>query len=717
MSKDDESLEQTPTFRIRFTISNRNEDPDNSPDRENRESSSLTLDDRESQQLSRPSSRSSNVSDSPNQSRKKLFKLLQPQNHKSSLFVNLSDIGNNPGSLGQLTNKQSFISPDLDQPASPASPPSSSSPNQPLAAGVSFKQTVEVSNLDYSDTILLDCDATKSVCSEEDEDKSIKSVESGTMSQGCNFINTLMTVSRRRSASVTPTGQTSSLKVSDSTQSRRASSSSELAEPTTSTDASIDDKTSRPSVCPANDTMKPYDSRKSSEDDADEGRDYIDYSELQRTMQPLQIDVDCSPQRAQESQYYPAGNLCDDRPVSLDDIHQLDIDNLRLEDECRNLEEQVKYWEEKVDDLERKRCGDDAPRTLVEKVLKQRKKLREIELQIFKLNLESSEESLHSKKHLTNKSDLNAHHNLDYEPNESQLVDGFLTPQDGDEMDDDGFYTKIDEKGTPLAMVHLSSVSERHVAGKFGSHIKPGQENTADILDAIPPSGSLQYKQYLSKASAGTDSGDYSQLQMFDQRHPHHRHNLPHALRKQHLADQHHHQYQQQHQYNQAAHNHQSNQDDSIGSSCSTRSGHINLLDEHRHQHKPQGLSQHDGHYRSHLGNNHNNRNLHENQAHLSMSQQQQHHQHNKSNRNYNKDQDGVYLPYSSIKGTLSDDSNNFSLSQVGVSQKPPTNSHHQHNRKQPSPVRPSHFEDVFRPNHAIPQDSSSTASSSSPAN
>lgn len=541
------------------------------------------------------------------------------------------------------------------------------------------------------------------------------------MSQGCNFINTLMTASRRRSASVNPGGPASNLKVSESNQGRRASSSSELAQPNISTDESIvEEKTPRTSVCLSNDTIKPCETLKSTDSELSASKDYIDYSQMQKTMQPLQVDIESSPGSTYDGQYIPIEAMCNNHPISLDEIYQIDMDNLRLEDECKNLEQQVKYWEDKVDDLERKRCGEDAPRTLVEKVLKQRKKLREIELQIFKLNLESSEESINNKKHFTTKSDLNAHHHLDYDRSESQLADELISA-DNDDENEDGLYTGIGAKGSSLGVVDISSVNmERQAASKFGSHIKPGQENTADILDAIPPSGSLQYRQYLNKASSGTDSGDYSQQPMFDQRHLHHQHILPHAPRRHHPQHQH---YLSHHQYHQVAHN----LDDSTGSSHSTRG---NLMDEQAHNHyhnyhhhhhnhhhhhqqhhhqqhqqhyKSHGMSQHDNHYRSNQNNNQHNRNLNQNQAHLLVNQQQPH----KSSR---IDQEDLYVPYGSLKG-ISDDSSMRNSSIANNRQ--PASSHQE--RNQPSPVRPSHFEGMFKPAHTIMHDSSSTTSSSSP--
>lgn len=155
--------------------------------------------------------------------------------------------------------------------------------------------------------------------------------------------------------------------------------------------------------------------------------------------------------RSEHSNYVPHSDMLT-RPLEvvvpkMPDFDGIDFENLNLDDECEYLDEQIEYWEQEVAKLERVRCTADVPKLLVENVIKLRKELRELEVQEYALDLES------------------------YEP------DGFLE------------------------ICELS-------ASKFGSKIRPGQENTADILDAIPPSGSLQHQQYLCRTSTGSESSE-----------------------------------------------------------------------------------------------------------------------------------------------------------------------------------------------------------------
>lgn len=257
------------------------------------------------------------------------------------------------------------------------------------------------------------------------------------MSQGCNFINSLMSASRRRSTSVTPPTPSSNAATATITNnSRRTSSSQDLT--------------------------------------TDDNECYIENPSL--NMLRLQIDVD---------------------ETTDDYVPQIDLDDFRiedLEDECKDLEAQVEYWEQKVENLERKRFGEDVPRTLVERFLKERKKLRDLDFELYKLDLEEEEEE-ESRKAI--------------EEPEVGLNQGYLSHPKA--MDSQSYAADY--------LLPSSKLS----TGKFGSHIRPGQENTADILDAIPPSGSLQHRQYLSRASTGTDSSEYSHLPTFDL----HKHHIP----------------------------------------------------------------------------------------------------------------------------------------------------------------------------------------------
>lgn len=70
----------------------------------------------------------------------------------------------------------------------------------------------------------------------------------------------------------------------------------------------------------------------------------------------------------------------------------LDFDRLSLQDECTNLENKIRYMEEIVDQLERERFHPHVSRTLVDSVLKQRKRLRDVEVELYALELESEPE-------------------------------------------------------------------------------------------------------------------------------------------------------------------------------------------------------------------------------------------------------------------------------------------------------------------------------------
>lgn len=168
---------------------------------------------------------------------------------------------------------------------------------------------------------------------------------------------------------------------------------------------------------------------------------------------PLEIEID-TPSASEEASEFSA-----------------DSDALQVDDEDPELLElkaEALYWERQVEELERRQFADDVPRTLIENIMKHRKELRELEFQIYELS-------------------LNSEHLFDQDQGQ-------------------GFH----EHG------RAGGLSPRS-ASKFGSRIKPGQENTADILNAVPPSGSLQHRQYLSKASSGTDTSEYSQLPRFEQ--------------------------------------------------------------------------------------------------------------------------------------------------------------------------------------------------------
>lgn len=576
MDSGDADINETRTFRIRFTISNKsNSGEDRQCNRRENDSSHQTPSFccRTSQckqtvadETNGPPNRPLDASCSTSHTRKKLFKFLQPQNHKSSLFVNLSDIGSSEiSAIGANTSRQPIISPDLDHQLCSLSPPT------PIEAFVAdlpnpFNESVEVStkNDDHSSAFLFDCDEINPDL--ELKDSKPDSESEAKMSQGCNFINTLMSASRHRSSSVTPGGPTSSLKLIDGNQGRRASSSTDLTPP--SLEPRLESKSpsgNHLSVSTPNETIKPLYYRNESDGSAEEASDYVDLSQM-RTMQPLQINIEPPNELDagnRDTSYISMETVCNNHPISLDEILQIDMDDLRLEDQCKDLEQQVKFWEDKVDDLERKRFSDDVPRTLVDNVLKQRRKLREIELQILMMSQDSGQ-TLNNAEIPVSKASINMQYNLDYDPHNYQrnqkMSEDYVSPKhfggsvaddDTHSEDDEGFYTRLDEKGGGFGggFVDIGAVNTMQATGKFGSYIKPGQENTADILDAIPPSGSLQHKQYLNKASSGTDSGDYSQLPTFDPHKFSHKHIISLSGSRQPQQQQRHHHHHHHHHH------------------------------------------------------------------------------------------------------------------------------------------------------------------------
>lgn len=339
-NEEDEDKESKPSFRIRFTITSSGKSPDNF-------CNDIHCDQSSSQEI-KINPENNNPTD-----KRQHFRLVNPQNHKSSLFVNLSD-------------NRLFTSPDLNNYNILESPPST----------------------------------TESTISESDD---------FTMSQGCNFLSSMIKADRSRPVPVprspdivnngnrlAPGIDNLGLNHGGSNETLIATSSSE------SSRNGLTDSSPRSDVL----------------------------------ARPLEVVIT--------------------ETSDIDGFSRIDIENLNLEEECKYLDKQVEYWEQKVASLEYEKCKDDVPRTLVGKVVKLRKELRDLEVQEYVLDLESCES------------------------------DGFS---------------------------EACEIS----AGKFGSNIKPGQENTAYILDAIPPSGSLQHQQYLCRASTGTDSSEYAQLPNYRQ--------------------------------------------------------------------------------------------------------------------------------------------------------------------------------------------------------
>lgn len=414
--EDKDENELKPTFRIRFTISNNsNSDTGFSNQRffnyqESKHKCNHEVDD--SNQKSTISSNSKQTSESE-QKKKKLFEIVQPHNHKSSLFVNLSDTTNS--NHQKHSENCLFISPDLNQ-FDPASPPSPSG-STICSRSPSFELT---QGLERANLLTSISNSTGNI------------LEDLAMSQGCNFINSMMSASRRE---VAP---------DSSNTSRRASSLSNLAVPVFNQAMNKSPSGNHLVIGISNETICDVDQTQTNSTSSN--------NRIIRNLdmtQPLSVDIS---QFNEDSDEY-------DSEYDFDDM----LSSQELEDECKRLEDEVRIWEHKVAELERKRFDDEVPRSLIDKMIDQRARLRDLEVQLYKLDLELADEIS-------------------------------MCP----EFDD-----------------------SKPSTSRFGSQIQPGQENTADILDAIPPSGSLQHQQYLCKASSGTDSSEYSQSPMFEQHKKH----------------------------------------------------------------------------------------------------------------------------------------------------------------------------------------------------
>lgn len=521
--EDEDKLE--PTFRIRFTIgkegglssSSRNIEHQNhghcnhhpwSRLYETKQSNHQIIDD----YIERSPDCHQSVGDNLNQV--KLYRYIEPQNHKSALFVNLSDKNHNSEDQG---DRHLFISPTLnDQPASPAS----SSNSTPCSSTSSYEilDVGEVqSELEIGREVQVEDDKPGASANNKNLDDD--------MSHGCNFIN-WMSASRRRASSVTPSGQmgangtgqappptgrnaasTDDLMIvvnnnqqTDSSPKQNRSSSSNRLGVSNETVCAIE-RNKRPPKTPATDFV--------------------------HLNMPLEVEIDS-----------PDPGLA--HPVSIDDILQIDINTTRLEEECQELEAQARYWEEQVEELERQQFADDVPRTLVENIIKHRKDLRNLEFQLYLQELESDESISLVSSGFGDK--------LSQSPSE-QLTSSSSPPSNNRTTmasSSTSTTTITSAMDNNHFMMDLRESSNYSPAGKFGSLIKPGQENTADILNAIPPSSSQQRRQYLTKSSRATDTSEYSQLPHFDL----HKHQHPisgHHLHHHHLHHHHHHHHHQPH--------------------------------------------------------------------------------------------------------------------------------------------------------------------------
>lgn len=186
------------------------------------------------------------------------------------------------------------------------------------------------------------------------------------------------------------------------------------------------------------------------------------------------------------------------------------------------LQQVIDYWEQRLEEAERKRFAEDVPRTLVESVIKERRKIRDLECELIKKNLDHLEKR--SNKSSNSADSRNSSNDRDYP--KGHTSDECATKH----TSNSNVYHVQQHRRQPDAMVvEFNKLSEEAAHARFGSHIKPGQENTADILEAVPPSAMLQHKQYLHKATSqqqhtnqrgGTDTSIYSRMPQ------HHKHAL-----------------------------------------------------------------------------------------------------------------------------------------------------------------------------------------------
>lgn len=459
---DNQDEESKPAFRIRFTISSCSTSRDHSQNNichEEIHHSPNPLEENEKQSCNCKSDANlDRKNPSCRNHSKKSFKFIQPQNHKSSLFVSLSDTSRN-SSPQQGEHNHLFVSPDLDQyiPASPPSPADSA--------------------LSYSSPDLFESGTDPSVSEVE---SSTRSSDDNTMSHSCNFIN-WSSAARNRSKSVTRSNSPQLMHTDNS--GRRASSSNDLAAPANPL-ANKSVSGNHLAVNASSETI--CDQTTTNRQATNNHGHYLKHSQIS-LMQPSEIQIDV-PERCIQPDALNYPMFVDEaiRPISLDDIMRVDMESLRLEEECRMLESQVQRWEERVDQLERERFRRTSPRSLIDKLIQKRKYIRELDFQLFKLNLEAQDsDSLYRK----------------------------LSPLADNE-------NQIQSYKDSFQIIENKKLETNLAAGKYGSQIKPGQENTADILDAIPPSGQLQHKQYLTKTTSGTDYSDYSRSPI-DSRHRH----------------------------------------------------------------------------------------------------------------------------------------------------------------------------------------------------
>lgn len=642
------------SVRIRFTIGNNSatslksntESSDNDPksastfqDVEHHDHSSFTEQNKTSQTECQISCRAFS-----NRKKGRSFKFIEPKNHKSALFVNLS--GNSVNNL-EGTEKQLFISPKL-------SPITTSCTSLPISESTLDSSSYELIDWEEEKKGIEEGDRlSKSICSFVGPFHKIADVIDSNMSHSCNFIN-WMSGTRRKASSITTSLQSNSAEaikddVSGDNLSppksskprgigpnqqagRRALSSEQLDRPEPSESSLLSSNrttsgnhlamgASVETVCGSDQTQ------------TKSGSEFVPRNSA--TVQPLEIEIG-SPQMDHAVSPFSASS----HPVSLDDILKIEMDDFRFEEEFKALEAEAQYWEQKVESLERQQFAEDVPRTLVDSIIKHRRELRDLEYEIYKRALEyeidkralDSEESdiLSCEGRLSQKwlddsspSDLQS-------PVGNKYIDTQMYPMNDVDCIDNQLVEDMDES---------LNLCDARASGKFGSQLKPGQENTADVLDAIPPPSSLQRRQYLNRASSGTDTSEFSQLPTFNQ----HAHKLV-----------------RHHQINYQPFSH-----------GEERFSNDDIVKNHEHHH----------------------RRRHHHHHHHQQSSSSQH----RSSRRIVHQQRQLYVHVDKPEGGK-------------------INSTSPNRGPRASPIRPDHFKSEFRSPHVVAaQDSSSTASSSSP--
>ena len=493
-----ESGNRATSVRIRFILSNDSQPStsDNEQTTQQQENSFKYSKGYEQQQVSNSHEQTKTKTNSKNKKKRpSLFKYIEPSHHKSSLFIDFGDRSNekknqlltknvydedenNANQLNLDTKEQNyhrerthiFISPDLNQASD--STPTNPQPESPIV------NTFQIPSLKPSIVEAVELDE-ELVIEIDQQDLPSKTMNS------CNFLNWASAADTqhkpvRKSSGqeqannknqppgggTVKTGSSNTLNtiVNQSEQGRRASSSEAI-------DGQSTTASRRSASCNHLEAL-----HVSNETLCGTVQNLAHYEALLELNQPDTFSIDD-----------------DDYINTTSEILHNDLDNLGLEEECKYLEEEAENLERRLDDLERKRFAEDVPRTLVENIIKLRKVERALEFQLYERTLESSNES--SERQSCEKLSIS-----------SRQHDGH-SPSGGGQFGIDSS-NQIYLMNDVVALLRHSDLSDRltakspsptnHSPSKFGSRIKPGQENTADILNAVPPSGSLQHRQYMN---------------------------------------------------------------------------------------------------------------------------------------------------------------------------------------------------------------------------